>query len=199
FYVPDLAVPAFDVAAANRLVDQAGQPRGADGFRFKVSHDPLPYGDGFKRGGEFIKNALAKIGVDVTLRTQDFATYIRRVYTERDFDFTYNMMSNLFDPTVGVQRLYWSKNFKKGVPFSNGSGYANPDVDRLLEAAAVEIDESKRLTYFTDFQRIIAHDLPDFGVLAPDTVTIADRKVVNHTVSAQGVGGNLANVFLETS
>jgi peptide/nickel transport system substrate-binding protein len=199
FYVPDLAVPAFDVAAANRLLDQAGHPRGADGFRFKVSHDPLPYGDGFKRGGEFIKNALAKIGVDVTLRTQDFATYIRRVYTDRDFDFTYNMMSNLFDPTVGVQRLYWSKNFKKGVPFSNGSGYANPDVDRLLEAAAVEIDESKRLTYFTDFQRIIAHDLPDFGVLAPDTVTIADRKVVNHTVSAQGVGGNLANVFLETS
>jgi peptide/nickel transport system substrate-binding protein len=56
--------------------------------------------------------------------------------------------------TVGVQHLYWSKNFKKGVPFSNGSGYANPDVDRLLEAAAVEIDGSKRLTYFTDFQRI---------------------------------------------
>lgn len=109
------------------------------------------------------------------------------------------MMSNLFDPTVGVQRLYWSKNFKKGVPFSNGSDYANPEVDRLLEAAAVEIDEPKRQTYFADFQRIIARDLPDFGVLAPDTVTIADRKVVNHTVSAQGVGGNLANVFLETS
>ncbi len=122
-------MPAFDVAAANRLLDQAGHPRGSDGIRFKVTHDPLPYGDGLKRGGEFIKNALAKIGVDVTLRAQDFPTYIRRVYTDRDFDFTYNMMSNLFDPTVGVQRLYWSKNFKKGVPFSNGSGYSNPEVD----------------------------------------------------------------------
>jgi peptide/nickel transport system substrate-binding protein len=197
FYVPDLAVPLFDVAAANRLLDQAAHPRGADGVRFKVNHDPLPYGDGFKRAGEFIRNALAKIGVDVTLRAQDFPTYVRRVYTERDFDFTYNMMSNLFDPTVGVQRLYWSKNFKRGIPFSNGSGYNNPEVDRLLEAAAVETDEPKRQGYFTEFQRIIARDLPDFGVLAPDTITIADRKVVNHTVSAQGVGGNLADVFLE--
>jgi peptide/nickel transport system substrate-binding protein len=197
FDVPDLAVPLFDVAAANRLLDQAAHPRGADGVRFKVNHDPLPYGDGFKRAGEFIRNALAKTGVDVTLRAQDFPTYVRRVYTERDFDFTYNMMSNLFDPTVGVQRLYWSKNFKRGIPFSNGSGYNNPEVDRLLEAAAVETDEPKRQGYFTEFQRIIARDLPDFGVLAPDTITIADRKVVNHTVSAQGVGGNLADVFLE--
>jgi peptide/nickel transport system substrate-binding protein len=197
FYVPDLAVPAFDVAAANALLDQAGHPRGAAGVRFKVSHDPLPYGDGFRRSGEFIRNALAKIGVDVTLRAQDFPTYVRRVYTDRDFDFTFNMMSNLFDPTVGVQRLYWSKNFKRGIPFSNGSGYNNPEVDRLLEAAAVETDEPTRRSYFAEFQRIVARDLPDFGVLAPDTITIADRKVVDHTVSAPGVGGNLANVYLD--
>ncbi|MGX7704933.1 hypothetical protein [Methylobacterium sp. Gmos1] len=36
----------------------------------------------------------------------DLATFIRRVYAERDFDFNLNGISRLFDPTVGVQRLY---------------------------------------------------------------------------------------------
>jgi peptide/nickel transport system substrate-binding protein len=59
-------------------------------------------------------------------------------------------MNNMFDPTVGVQRVFWSKNFRKGVPFSNGSHYQNPEVDRLLEAAAVEPDPGKRFQYFED-------------------------------------------------
>ncbi|MFX6149261.1 hypothetical protein ABTF39_20735, partial [Acinetobacter baumannii] len=84
---------------------------------------------------------------------------------DRDFDFTYNAMSNLFDPTVGVQRLYWSKNIKKGVPFSNGAAYSNPEVDRLLEAAAVAIDAAKRLDQFGRFQRLVALDLPDIGIV----------------------------------
>jgi peptide/nickel transport system substrate-binding protein len=199
FYVADLPVPGFDVARANKLLDDAGLPRGSDGIRLRLSHDPLPIGDGPRRGGEFIKQALSRVGIDVTLRAQDFAAYIRRVYADRDFDFTYNTMSNLFDPTVGVQRLYWSKNFKKGLPFSNGSGYSNPEVDRLLEAAAIEIDETKRIEYFAQFQRQIALDLPDIGIVAPDNFTIADRRVQNHTVSATGVSGNLADVFFATA
>ena len=196
FYVADLPVPGFDIARANRLLDEAGLPRGANGVRLRLTHDPLPSGDSYRRGAEFIKQALARIGIDVTLRAQDFSAFIRRVYTDRDFDFTYNAMSNLFDPTVGVQRLYWSKNFKRGVPFSNGSGYASPEVDRLLETAAVETDEARRLQLFAEAQRHIAQDLPDLGIVAPDNFTISDRRVRNHTVSASGVSGNLADVFL---
>ncbi|MFX7209388.1 hypothetical protein ABTI39_19965, partial [Acinetobacter baumannii] len=88
----------------------------------------------------------------------------KRTYTNRDFDFMSNGMSHSFDPTVGVQRLYWSKNFKPGVPFSNGSGYSNPEVDRLLEAAAVESDPAKRRELFYAFQVIVATDLPDINL-----------------------------------
>ena len=194
FYLPDLKSYAFDTEEAERLLDAAGHPRGPDGVRFRLNHDYVPSGDLYRRGADYIKQALGKVGVDVTVRSQDFPTYVKRVYTDRDFDFTFNGMSNLFDPTVGVQRLYWSKNFKPGVPFSNGSHYSSPEVDRLLEAAAVEIDPAKRRDDFKAFQQRIAEDVPDFGVLSATDFTLFNRKITGHTVGADGVGGTLADL-----
>ena len=45
---------------------------------------------------------------------------------------------------IGIQRLFWSKAIQQGVPYSNGSGYSNPEMDRLLEAGQVENDPQKR-------------------------------------------------------
>ena len=194
FYVPDLRTYPPDRARAEALLDEAGHRRGADGVRVRLAHDYVPSSEGYRRGAEFIKQALAKIGVEVSVRSQDFVTYAKRVYADRDFDFTYNGMSNLFDPTVGVQRLYWSKNFKPGVPFSNGAHYANPEVDRLFEAASVETDPARRREQFTQVQRILVDDLPDIGVLAVADLTIHDRRVAGHTIGADGVAGNLASI-----
>jgi peptide/nickel transport system substrate-binding protein len=197
YYDPAAPVYGFDPKKAEQLLDEAGFPRGPNGVRFRLVHDFLPYGDGFKRTAEYLRQALAKVGIEITIRSQDFSTYIKRVYTDREFDFTNNSMSNLFDPTVGVQRLFWSKNFKKGVPFSNGSGYNNPEVDRLLEAAAVETDPARRVEEFREFQRIVAREVPDLTLLSLEHVTIYNRKVHDHTQTADGLNGNLAGVWIE--
>ncbi len=118
FYDPDIKVPTIDIAAAEKLLDDAGFPRGDGGIRQKVNLDFVPSGDTYSRGSDYIRQALTRVGVQVNIRTQDFATYTKRIYTDRDYDFAFEGFSNLFDPTVGVQRLYWSKNFKPGVPFS---------------------------------------------------------------------------------
>lgn len=192
FYAPDLPTHAIDTAKAEALLDEAGYPRGADSIRQRITLDPLGGSDHHRRSGEYIRQALGAIGIDVTLRTQDFATYIKRVYTDRDFDFTYHGMSNLFDPTVGVQRLYWSKNFKPGIPFTNGSGYVSDKVDALLEAAAVEVDPDKRLEQFTEFQRQVIEDLPDINVVSSPDLTLYDKRVADHTTGAEGIAGGLA-------
>jgi peptide/nickel transport system substrate-binding protein len=108
-------------------------------------------------------------------------------------------MSNLFDPTVGVQRLYWSKSFRIGVAFSNGAHYSDPEVDRLLEEAAVEISPGRRVEEFAAFQRLVIRDLPDITVATVFNATIADRKVIDHTVGAEGVAGNLADVYIDAT
>ncbi|HXZ06622.1 MAG TPA: ABC transporter substrate-binding protein, partial [Paraburkholderia sp.] len=196
FHDPRPTPYPFDPRKAEALLDAAGYPRRADGKRFALVHDFLPYGDGFKRVADYLKPALAHVGVDVTIRAQDFPTYIRRVYTDRDFEFTNNSMGNFFDPTAGVQRLYWSQNFRRGVPFSNGSHYANPEVDHLLEAAAVESDPARRRELFARFQHIVEDELPDINLVSLKQVTIANTRVQDHTTTASGLNGSLADVWL---
>ena len=100
-------------------LDKAGFPRGADGSRFSIRIDPTQPAGVYLQTAQYIAQALDKVGIKVTLKTEDFGAFVKKVYTDRDFDIALEGMSNLFDPTVGIQRLYWSKNFKVGVPFSS--------------------------------------------------------------------------------
>ncbi|MFK4809187.1 ABC transporter substrate-binding protein [Devosia sp. ZW T5_3] len=197
FFTPDLPKYAFDPAKADALLDEAGYPKGADGWRFKLFIDPTQPSGPPKQTAEYFAQALAKVGIQVELRTQDFATFVKRVFTDRDFDIAIEGMSNLYDPTVGIQRLYWSKNFKPGVPFTNGSKYSNPEVDRLLEAAAVEVDQAKRVELFNQFQRIVVEDLPTLDIVTPAVLTIYDKRVQNLKVGVEDLWSNGADIWLQ--
>jgi len=199
WYDPDLKTYPIDLAAAEKLLDEAGYPRGSDGVRARINLDYVPSGESYPRGSEYIRQALAKVGIDATVRSQDFATYTKRIYTDRDFDFAFEGMSNLFDPTVGVQRLYWSKNFKPGVPFSNGSAYSNPKVDALLEAAAVEVNPNKRVEQWREIQQILVEDLPAIDIVSQPELTIYNKRIADHTVGGEGVSGSLAYAYVAAS
>ena len=69
----------------------------------------------------------------------------------------------------------------------------------LLEAVSAEPDPARRRALFVEVQRHIARDLPDLTLLAQQTFTVADRRVRNHTVGADGAAGNLAGVWLAAS
>ncbi|CAH1664490.1 MULTISPECIES: ABC transporter substrate-binding protein [unclassified Chelatococcus] len=198
YYDKTLVPYAFDPKKAEALLDEAGFPRQADGVRFRITHDYMPTAEAFKTAAEYIKQALGAVGIAVTIRAQDFATYTRRVYTDRDFDLTYGFMSTTFDPSVGVQRLFWSKNFKPGVPFSNGAHYSNPEVDALLEAAAVEVDTEKRIEQFHKLQQIIHTDLPDLGILIVNVPSIFDKRYKNLITTADGLRASFADVYVES-
>ncbi|SSW67865.1 ABC transporter substrate-binding protein [Achromobacter agilis] len=187
----------YDLKRANALLDEAGYPKGPDGVRFRVPLDYNPIGADGARLADYLRTTLARVGIAVAVRSQDASAFIKRVYTDRDFAFTTNGASNLFDPTVGVQRLYWSKNFIKGVPFSNGTHYRNPKVDELLEAAAVENDPVRRVELFKAFQQIVAQEVPDLNLYQPEFITIANQRVHDHSLTADGVESNLADVYLQ--
>ncbi|WP_412066850.1 ABC transporter substrate-binding protein [Rhizobium sp. SYY.PMSO] len=199
WYVADLKTYPIDLAAAEKLLDEAGHPRGSNGVRLRLNLDYVPSGESYSRGSEYIRQALAKVGVEVTVRSQDFATYTKRIYTDRDFDFAFEGMSNLFDPTVGVQRLYWSKNFQPGVPFSNGSAYNNPKVDALLEASAIEVDSKKRVEQWRQIQEILVDDLPALDIVSQPELTIYNKRIADHTLGGEGISGSLAYAYLATA
>ena len=196
-YHDPLATPyPFDIAAAEKLLDAAGFPRGADRTRFHMTFDSSATVDENRRLGDFIRAALARVGIVVESRSDDYGVYVKRVYTDRDFDMCCTSFSNLFDPTVGVQRLYWSKNIVKGVPFSNTTYYRNPRVDTLLETAAIEPDEAKRKAEFMEFQQIVMADAPDINVGVPVWYTIHNKRVLGHSITADGIEGNLSHAYI---
>jgi len=196
YYNPDLPKYEFDPDKSAALLDEAGFPKGADGWRFTVNHDVMPYGDPHTQIGEYIRDALARIGIRITLRPQDVPAWLKRVYTDGDYDSQSGAMGTGFDPTVGVQRLFWSKNIKPGVPFSNGSGYNNPEVDRLLEAAAIETDEAKRKQLFFEFQNIIATEIPAITLTVGQALITHDERVEGAVNDASGASGSFADLIL---
>ncbi|WP_347557511.1 ABC transporter substrate-binding protein [Robbsia sp. KACC 23696] len=195
YYDPTVPTYPLDRAKAAQLLDESGYPI-KNGARFSLTIDYNPYDPSFQRLAEYLRQALRAIGINASVRSQDFATYVKRIYTDREFDLDANFLGNTFDPSVGVQRLYWSKNFRKGVPFSNATHYNDPEVDHLLESAAVEPDPAKRIALFKAFQQKVGADLPIYNLITLKQVTIYNKRVHQHTVTADGLDGNLADVFL---
>ncbi len=60
FYDADLPTYDIDLAKAEALLDAAGYHRGGDGIRFRLTHDPHPSAEFYKRGGQYIRQVLAK-------------------------------------------------------------------------------------------------------------------------------------------
>ena len=195
FYNPAVTARRYDPALAERLLDEAGLRRGPNGIRFKLrlTHNPFL----FANFGDFVRQAIRRIGIDVELQRYDLATYLTTVYRDRAFDLVVESLSNTFDPTPGVQRAYWSKNIQIGIPFSNAAHYANAEVDRLLEAAGAEPDAAKRRELFFRFQEIIHAEVASVDLVANAGIIVANRRVKNYAPTAEGLNNSFADLYLD--
>ncbi len=98
FHDPTPSPYTLDFKKAEQLLDEAGFPRGANKIRFKIPMDYNPIGDDGRKTCEFMRATLSRVGIAVEVRSQDLPAFAKRVYTDRDFDCTYNGHSNLMDP-----------------------------------------------------------------------------------------------------
>ncbi len=185
----------YDPKAAEAALEAAGFKRGAGGTRLKLRVLYNPFQE--RRAADFVRQSLGRVGIDAAVESYDFATYVTKAYTERAFDITLESLTNLFDPTVGVQRVFWSKNFKVGLPFSNAAHYVNPEVDRLLEAAAVEVDETRRRQLFVDFQQIVHRDVPSIELGANPAITVLAKKVRDYGPTGEHIRGSFADLYFQ--
>ncbi|WP_043834171.1 hypothetical protein [Muricoccus aerilatus] len=83
------------------------------------------------------------------------------------------------------------------MPFSNGSGYSNPEVDRLLEQAAIENDASRRVRLFREVQGIVGRDVPVINLASPVFLTISNKRAHGHSLTANGVEASLADAYVD--
>lgn len=191
FDVPDR------VAIANKLLDDAGVPRGANGMRFAVHLEVNSFGEQWLRQAEYIKQALAQVGIDVTLRSEDTAGWLRRVYADYDYDISEPFLGQGIDPVIGLNREYLSSQIRKGVTFVNNSFYSNPEIDKLLGDGAREIDPETRGDIYRKVQQILVEDSPLIWLVDVQYVSIYNKKLHDHTTGPLGTYQAFERAWLE--
>lgn len=194
FHDPAVRLPAFDVAAANRLLDEAGHPRGAGGVRFELRFMPLPYSEIWNRLGEYIRQAMGQIGVRLVTEAVDSATWARRI-GNWEYELSTNFVYQWGDPTIGVERTYVSTNIQR-IAFTNTMGYANPRVDELFATARRSTNAQERQAAFSQVQRILAEDMPVIWLMELAFPTIHDRRFRNLITTATGIHDGFADVTM---
>ncbi|AIJ44810.1 peptide ABC transporter substrate-binding protein [Comamonas testosteroni TK102] len=187
----------FDVSRANQLLDAAGYPRQASGQRFSLRLSYIP-GAQFKQTAEYLRSALNRVGIKVDILDGDLPTFLKRVYSSREFDLNINGLGRLFDPSVGVQRIYWSDGIKNPLIWINASHYNNPQVDELFRQAAVELDDSRRAAQFRQIQQIVGRDLPVYPLATvPSALRVHSTRVHGLNNSIDLTAGDFSDLWLE--
>ncbi|TCT00533.1 ABC transporter substrate-binding protein [Paralcaligenes ureilyticus] len=184
------------IEIANKLLDEAGKPRGANGVRFEIVHDLTPYGDEWRRFGEYVQQQLGKLGIKVTLRYEDVPTWLRRIYTNYDFQLNSGWIQTLADPAIGVHRLFHSNMIKPGTVFVNDSRWSSKETDELMTQAAVEVNPEKRAALYHEFQKKVVEASPVAFMLELDFTTVYNKKLHNFLVSPLGLYSSFDQAWL---
>ena len=164
-----LAMPAFDRAEAERLLDAAGWKkereavrvaRGvagvADGTRLAIDFLHFPT---FAKYGELMRQHLGAVGIEVTQRPLEPAVFAPTVFKDRAFDTNVISYCNGPDPEIGVRRMYHSSQIGPA-PFTNAAGYRNDRVDALFDQGARTVEREKRTPIYRQMQEIVVQELP---------------------------------------
>jgi peptide/nickel transport system substrate-binding protein len=195
FYDPKVTTYEPNLDKAKALLDEMGLKPDAKGVRATVKIMPMPYGETWTRLGEYLKQALGKAGIAVTLESTDAAGWSQRV-ANWDYEITTNFLYQYGDPALGVARTYISDNIRKGVLFTNTMGYSNPKVDALFAAGVREVDPAKRQALYSEVQQILSDDLPVVWLLEMEFPTFLDKRVKNANKTAIGVNDTYEDVWL---
>ena len=185
YYDKKLKPYEFNPAKANKLLDDAGYPRGANKMRFKVRLASLPYGASYDRLAEYVKLSLGTIGIDVTLVNQDMGSWLKQVYTDWDYDLASTFLHDYSDPSIVFEQEFASSAINKGGTFNNNMDYRNAKLDQILAQASSESDVGKRQKLYFEAEGILHDEMPEIFLIDQYYVNIWNKRV--HGLLTNGI------------
>ncbi|MCC7272381.1 MAG: peptide ABC transporter substrate-binding protein [Alphaproteobacteria bacterium] len=168
-HADDLPAYAYDARRAAALLDEAGWTRQGGGTRLNAAGEKLTFElmtTAGNRTRELVQQVLQsqwrQVGIEVRLRNEPPRVFFGETVTKRRFP-AMAMFAWLSAPesvprtTLHSQSIPRADNNFSG---QNSTGYANPEMDRLIEAIEVELDRDRRRALWHALQHLYAQDLP---------------------------------------
>ena len=168
-----------DVAKAKKLMEEAGYPNGFKAT-FSFTSDRLP---GDRQVGTSIAQMLARIGIEINANAMPGAVFFP-ARTRAEFSMSMSGWGTLTgEANYTLSSVVHSNDPAKKLGPFNVLGYKNEKLDKLIEDAAVELDEAKRNDLLSQANAIVASDRPRLPIVAvgsawamqKDKVTISPR------------------------
>jgi peptide/nickel transport system substrate-binding protein len=175
-YDHTLGAYPFDQEKAEQLLLEAGwYDRDGDGLRDKNGQpfrfEFLQPSGGTSRIAPFMKENLRKLGIDMTVRELEWATFLENIY-DRRFD-ACGLAWGLDIEGDPYQLWHTSQKENRG---SNHVGFGNAETDAMIEESRRAIDAGPRRQIFYKFDRILFEEQPYlFMYMAPDLAAYDKR------------------------
>lgn len=157
-YDTKLEAPVYDVQKALQLMKDAGYP---DGFKITLSYanDRNPV-----EMGPTIAQMLAAINVEVNVNGVP-ATVYNPARQRGEYSLTISAWGTLTgESNYMLSALMHTNDPKTNLGAINERAYSNPEMDRLIEEAAVSMDEATRRTLLEQANALTRSDRPDLAL-----------------------------------
>ncbi len=181
FHVRGFAPTARDVPRARALLREAGVTT-----PYPVEMI-VPNNPDLRQAAEVMQAMVSEAGFELRIRAMEFASSLQ-ASTRGEFDIYFNGWSGRTDPDGNIY------SFIRTGGAQNDSRYSNPEVDALLDAARVELDDAKRRDLYARVLNIaIAGDAPRVylwhrkNIMAHATRLAGYRPIADGMIRLQGM------------
>ncbi len=179
-YNKNASEPHYDVAAANKLLDDAGYKRGADGTRFSLGLTVRAGDSRYDRPADVIREQLKAVGIDLKLRVVEKAVLYDQVYAKYDFDIYISRRPGGADPATGIFGQYTCDMIDPKKTNVNSTRYCNKDLDALIAQAGLGMDKAERAKLYYQVQDILTKDIPIVDLWIDTATDITRKDYVGH-------------------
>ena len=187
-YTPDFSGIPFEPEEARQTLARSSY-HGPEGL------PPIVYTTSGQGGIGAVTSAMIdmwrnNLGVEVTVRQIESDAYFYRLADELDDLFDYGWIADYPDPENILDVLFHS------AATNNTGGYANPQVDELLEQARIQQDVQARLELYRQVERILLEDAAAIPRWYDRDYLLVKPYVKGFAITPQGFS-TLADVRLE--
>lgn len=167
-----------NIELARQLLQQAGYSED-NPLVVELWYTPTHYGDTEAQLAAIIAEQWERTGmIKVVIKSSEWAQYVDQLSSGQFMLSLLGWYPDYLDPDN-----YLTPFLKSTANSWTGTGYANPQVDQLLEQASVLTDQAQRAELYKQVQEILAEDVPFIPLIQGKLYVVLGPNVKSITVS----------------